>query len=56
MDTGLSDKLAQLANELSHAKGVKEAARIRSRCTLEQWARVLNEAKRIYLLRQKLWK
>jgi hypothetical protein len=46
--TGLSDKLVALARELSYARGVKDAARIRRQCGLEEWPLVLVEAKRFY--------
>lgn len=48
IDSKLSDRLALLAGELSRAKGVKEAARIRARCTLGEWNLILREARKIY--------
>ena len=38
----------RLADDFSRAKSVKEAARIRSQCSLDEWKMVLNEARRIY--------
>lgn len=41
-------RLSNLSSQLSYASGVKAAARIRSRCTLEEWELVLDEAKILY--------
>jgi hypothetical protein len=44
-------RLQDLASQLSSADGVKAAAKIRNRCTLEEWKVVLREARRIYHFR-----
>jgi hypothetical protein len=41
-------KLQDLAYQLSSADGIKAAAKIRNRCTLEEWKVVLREARKIY--------
>jgi hypothetical protein len=46
-----SEKLPNLAGQLSYANGVKEAARIRRQCTLDEWQIVLREARKIYHIR-----
>ena len=51
MNTELGDRLKSLAGQLSYANGVKDAAKIRSQCTLDEWQVVLKEAKEIYNLR-----
>lgn len=56
MKTELSDKLVGLANQLSYASSSKQAAKIRSRCDLEEWDLVRFEAKIIYAQRDVLSK
>jgi len=48
----LDGKLDSLATQFSYATGVKDAARIRSQCSLEEWAEVKKRAKEIYFLRK----
>jgi hypothetical protein len=51
MKTELSDKLVGLAGQLSYASEAKQAARVRSQCSLEEWSLVLAEAKLVYAQR-----
>ncbi|HEY6020474.1 MAG TPA: hypothetical protein VIY48_11375 [Candidatus Paceibacterota bacterium] len=44
----LSDRLMDVAAQFAAASNVKEAARLRAKCTLEEWKMVLVEAKKIY--------
>lgn len=44
----LSDRLMDLAAQFAVATSVKEAARLRAKCELEEWKLVLVEAKKIY--------
>lgn len=53
METQLNEKLVDLAVQLSYARGVKEAARLRAQCELGDWEWVKVEAKRLYVARQK---
>jgi len=43
-----SDKLLSLSSQFAYASGVKEAAKLRSQCTLEEWQQVLAASKEIY--------
>lgn len=42
------NKLNLLADDLSRAISVKESARLRRQCTLEEWQLVLAQAKKVY--------
>jgi hypothetical protein len=52
METKLSDRLQDLAGQLSHAGDVKRAAKLRSQCSLEEWILVKKEAKRLFTQRK----
>ena len=55
METEITERLSDLAQQFVWASGVKEpvkeAAKLRSQCTLEEWGLVVKEAKRIYAQR-----
>jgi hypothetical protein len=54
VSTELSSKQLVLASQLSYASTRKQAAGVRSQCTLEEWNLVLDEAKKLYSMR-KAW-
>lgn len=51
--TTIGGRLQGIANQLAYAIDVKEAARLRRQCYLEEWYFVLAEAKNIYARRKK---
>jgi len=52
METKLSDKLRDLAEQLTYAQGVKQVARLRIQCDLAEWNLVIAEARKIYHARK----
>lgn len=43
-----SEKLVDLARQLSYAQTVKDVARLRIQCELDEWELVIAEARRLY--------
>lgn len=52
MDKKLSDKVLELAPQLSYAQTVKDVAKLRIQCELIEWELVVAEARRIYASRK----
>jgi len=52
MSNQLSDKLLDLAGQLTYAASVKDVARLRRQVDLSEWTLVKAEAKRIVALRK----
>jgi len=52
VETELSEKLSDLASQLTYAQGVKAVARLRIQCSLKEWELVLAEARKIYHARK----
>lgn len=48
----IEDKLDYLATQFSFASTVKESAKIRLQCSLDEWSEVKRRAKDIYFLRK----
>lgn len=52
METQLSEKLSDLAKQLTYAQDIKGVARLRIQCDLKEWELVIAEARKIHHARK----